>query len=81
MERTRSQSHPVPTPYMNPYCNALGIRVPRLEDVAFHRDANTYARLIVALLERGGPMTLTEVADRLQQVGLGPSSCRNSTSH
>jgi len=59
---------------MNPYCEALGIRVPRLEDVAFHREANTYARLIAALLERGGPMTLAEVADRLDQVGLGPAS-------
>ena len=33
-------------------------------------EANTYARLIVALLERGERMTLSEVAERFKEVGI-----------
>ena len=51
----------------NPYCEQLGIPVPRLEDVRDHTDANTYALLIVSLLERGNAMTLAEVAQRFEQ--------------
>ena len=32
----------------NRWCEVLGIDVPRVESVMDHRDANTYARLIVA---------------------------------
>ena len=52
------------TPLTNPYCAALGIRVPTLEGVREHPEASTYALLIVTLLERGAPMTLHEVAER-----------------
>ena len=57
---------------MNRWCEVLGIEVPSVESVKDHRDANTYARLIVALLERGEPLTLVEVAERLSEAGVGP---------
>lgn len=57
----------------NGYCESLGIPVPRLE-VARHRpDANVYSLLIVALLERGGPLTLAEVARRFEEAGIAPA--------
>jgi hypothetical protein len=55
---------------MNAYCDSLGIEVPRLEAFHAHREVNTYARLIVALLERGGQMTLVEVAERFEEAGV-----------
>jgi hypothetical protein len=54
----------------NEWCRALGIDVPRLEVVKSHRAANTYALLIVALLETGAPMTLEQVAERFEAVGV-----------
>lgn len=54
----------------NPYCDALGIQVPSLEAVKEHREASTYARLLVALLERGAPMTLLEVAEAFEDAGI-----------
>ena len=48
----------------NAYRKALGIQVPRLEAVRTHPDANYYSLLIVALLERGEPITLEEAATR-----------------
>lgn len=43
---------------------------PRLEAFHAHPEANTYTRLIVALLERGRPMTLAEVANRFEEAGV-----------
>jgi hypothetical protein len=54
----------------NPYCEALGIRVPTLEAVRDHPEASSYTLLLVALLERGGPMTLPEVAKRFAEAGV-----------
>jgi hypothetical protein len=54
----------------NAYCDALGIGVPVLEQVARHPEANTFSLLIVALLERGGPITLPEVAERFESCGI-----------
>jgi len=54
----------------NPYCVALGIRVPRIETVKESPDANHYALLIVALLERGGPITLEQAARRFEEAGI-----------
>jgi hypothetical protein len=48
----------------NPYCEVLGIQAPRLDVVRSHPAANTYALLIVALLERGAPMMLEDAARR-----------------
>ena len=38
------------------WCQVLGIERPNLEPVANQRDANVYALLLVALLERGEPV-------------------------
>lgn len=61
---------------MNPtnnYCEALGIPIPNLETASKSPDANYYSMLIVALLERGAPITLEEAAQRLEQAGVGPA--------
>lgn len=62
----------------NAWCRALGIEVPTLEALRGHREANTYALLLVALLEHGAPMTLAEVAHRFEEAGIddAPSSLR-----
>jgi hypothetical protein len=57
---------------MNSWCEALKIDVPKLEAVKDHRDANTYALLLVVLLERGEPMTLEAVAERFDEAGVAP---------
>lgn len=57
----------------NPYCEALGIKVPVLEELIDLRQANTYSLMIVALLERDGPMTLAEVAERFAEAGIAPA--------
>ena len=54
----------------NIWCEVLGIKVPSLERVKDHREANTYSLLIVALLERGESMTLLEVAERFAEAGI-----------
>jgi len=56
----------------NPTCRSLGIALPDLARLKDHREANTYALLIVALLERGVPMTLAEVAERFAAAGVAP---------
>lgn len=58
----------------NPYCEALGIKVPNLEVAKESRDANYYALLIVVLLERGEPVTLQEVAQRFEEAGVAPAA-------
>jgi hypothetical protein len=57
----------------NSYCQALGIGPPRLEAVRNSAEANYYSLLIVALLERGAPLTLEEVAKRFEAVGIAPA--------
>lgn len=56
----------------NPYCEVLAIDVPRLEVAKDHPDANYYSLLIVALLERGEPITLEETAQRFEEAGVAP---------
>lgn len=74
MERRTSDS--------NPWCQTLGIEPPRLEAVAHHQEANTYARLIVALLEHGEAMTLAEVAGRFARAGISdPDDALHALSH
>ena len=58
-------------PAVNRYCEALKIEIPQLEAVIGHRNASAYSLLIVAILERGAPMTLVEAAKRLQAAGAG----------
>ena len=57
----------------NAYCEVLGIQQPSLEGVRDHPAANTYALFIVALLERGAPMTLEQAARRFEEAGMAPA--------
>jgi hypothetical protein len=57
----------------NPYCEALGIAMPNLEVAKNSPDANYYALLIVALLEKGEPITLQEAAHRFERAGVAPA--------
>ena len=57
----------------NPYCAALGIPVPRVETACSSPDANYYGLLLVALLERGAPLTLEEAAVRFEEAGVAPA--------
>jgi hypothetical protein len=56
------------------WCQTLGIAPPKLEAVAGHREANTFALLLVALLERGEPMTLADVAARFEEADIAERS-------
>jgi len=60
-------------PTTNLYCRALGIEAPRLEAARTSADANYYSLLIVALLERGEPLTLEEAAERFEAAGIAPA--------
>jgi len=55
------------------WSEVLGIAPPTLEQVKGHSEANTFTLLMVALLERGAPMTLEEVAQRFAAVGVASS--------
>jgi hypothetical protein len=55
------------------YCEALGIQAPSLEAAKNNPSANSYSLLIVALLERGAPMTLEEAARRFEEAGIAPA--------
>jgi hypothetical protein len=57
----------------NAYCAVLGIPVPRIEDARTSSDASYYGLLLVALLERGGPLTLEEAASRFEEAGVAPA--------
>ena len=54
----------------NAYCEILGMAVPTLDAVAGHAEASPYSLLIAALLERGEPMTLAQVAERFERSGI-----------
>lgn len=54
----------------NTYCATLGISPPRIEEAKSSPDANYYSLLIIALLERGAPMTLEEAAARFAGAGV-----------
>lgn len=58
----------------NAYCATLGISPPRIEDAKSSSDANYYSLLIIALLERGAPMTLEDAAARFAAAGVTSSA-------
>ena len=58
----------------NPYCDALGIGIPKLEVAKDQRDANYYGLLIVVLLERGQPVTLQQAAERFEEAGVASAA-------
>jgi hypothetical protein len=57
----------------NAYCKILGIKVPDLRVAKDARDANTYACLLVVLMERGEPVTLAQAAQRFEAAGIAPA--------
>ena len=69
----RSRALAYPLPVAATYRELLNIPPPRLEEVKHHPEAHTYALLLVALTERGGPMTLAEVAARFDAAGIAPA--------
>ncbi len=61
----------------NAYCEVLGIEVFQLERLVGKRlvvggRPGIFQWLVMALLERGAPMLLEEVAERLEHAGVGP---------
>ena len=58
----------------NAYCATLGISPPRIDDAKSSPDANYYSLLIIALLERGAPMTLDDAAARFAAAGVTSSA-------
>jgi hypothetical protein len=54
----------------NRYCERVGLTsVPRVEDVLSRNEVNLFHLMVVALLERGGPMAVEEIAERLTGAG------------
>lgn len=62
------------------YCERLGIPRPNLEAVAEDPRVKLFHLMVVALLERGEPMTLGEIADRLARAGVESNIVDLSTS-
>lgn len=54
----------------NVYCERLGLPTPRLEGVLGAKRLKVREAMIVALLERGGPMSVEELAARLEAAGM-----------
>ncbi|MCC7144660.1 MAG: hypothetical protein IT349_21375 [Candidatus Eisenbacteria bacterium] len=59
---------------VNRYCETLKIDPPNLGQVRALRSVATFDRLLIALLERGEPMTLTAVAERFDSAGVAPAA-------
>lgn len=62
------------------WCQTLGLALPKLEAIADHREANAFALLLVALLERGGPVGLAERASTgsIDRAANSTSGCSDS---
>ena len=52
------------------YAARLDIARPRVEDFVRRRDVKLFHLMVIALLERGEPMTLDEIARRLKRAGV-----------
>ena len=55
----------LPSVAPNTYCERLGVPVPDLDEVLDRKQMKLFHAVIVALLERGGPMKLDELVERL----------------
>ncbi|MEW6741826.1 MAG: hypothetical protein AB1486_03620 [Planctomycetota bacterium] len=53
----------------NAYCEQLGIVPPKVEEVLQSKGAKLFDALCAALLERGRPMLLEEIVERLERAG------------
>jgi hypothetical protein len=58
----------------NPYCARLGIAVPRIEDMTGRKGVKLFHLMAVAILERGGPMSIEEIVRRLESAGVLPAT-------
>jgi len=58
------------SPERNSYCKRLGLPVPRLEDVVDRKQVRLFHLMVAALLERGRPMGLNDLAGRLRTAGV-----------
>ena len=58
--------------HSNEWCRVLEIEVPRLPALRPHRDAVPFSLFLMALLERGKPMTLAQVAARFEEAQISP---------
>jgi hypothetical protein len=63
----------IASPWRPPIARLLNVTDPSLEKVKHHPEAHTYALLLVALVEHGGPMTLADVAARFDAAGIAPA--------
>lgn len=63
-----------PAPDHNPWCERLGIPVPQVDALAQKKGMKLVNLMVGALLERGAPMTLDEVAARLAAAGVVPAT-------
>jgi hypothetical protein len=53
----------------NVYCEKLDIAVPRPEELLQQRRLKLFELVVIALLERGGPMSVDDLADRIAASG------------
>ncbi len=58
----------------NLYCERLGLSIPRLDDVVGQKGVKLFHFMVVALLERGRPMGLGDLAGRLRAAGIVAAS-------
>ncbi len=54
----------------NLYCDKLGVNIPRVEDYTRRKGVKLIQLMILALLERGEPMEIEEIASRLAAAGV-----------
>ena len=54
----------------NHYCGRIGIRAPVLEELTFIKDLKLFHFMVLAILENAGPMSLPDIATRLESIGL-----------
>jgi hypothetical protein len=61
-------------PGANAYCARLDLPVPRVENVATKTDAKLFHLMVVSLLERGEPLSLDAIAERLRVAGVSAAT-------
>ena len=61
-------------PGTNAYCARLDLPVPRVENVATKTDAKLFHLMVVSLLERGEPLSLDTIAERLRAAGVSAAT-------
>ena len=64
----------------NVYCARLDLPVPRVENVVPKTDAKLFHLMVVSLLERGEPLSLDAIAERLRVAGVSVATGDMETS-